>query len=427
MTVVSMNQCIRRYTYDNFQLEDSPTWWPGLDGKIARHLVWLKDQKEGWHLLGSDLLKITEYIALKVLLRGTPIDHGYKRYIRTLKSYSDFMSRKEEFERPPYFTVEEKCRERTFTHIHYFAIHDKHLWSKARYDAQADWQPIYFDAESEDEYPVEIRADGCNLIVLDNRGYIHYKKALRERYENGAYRFIDKVIKDNWKPTWFSLPFISNAINLFTPKRLLITSDIQSWTVSNLGRFAHFYEDAAGARHDVKTCTTLYALFHGSRDIFIADPWLPGGFNKPPSIGGFGFNHSIPGPESPSFCYESIDAAGSTIVISGRENNLPAFYTSLADFDTLGRHPLYRYTNDPTEARSNEVRCITPAKWQKLPAIPTNFEVTGSAFIFQVGEGNENRTLRIPVKETQGTIGFLEKNIADQDWHFVLLHSMPSR
>jgi hypothetical protein len=415
------------YSYDNFRLEDSPTLWPGIDGKIARHVVWLRSQKDGWHSFFSDVLKITEYCTVKVLLRGTPVDQGYKRYIRSLEKYSEFMRDKDHFQPPPFATVEEKSKERTFTHVHYFAIHEKRLWSKARYDERAQWQPIYFDNETEEEYPEVICGDGCNLIVLDNRKKVHYKKALRETLDDGVYKFVDKVIKDNWKPTWFSLPYISNVINLFTPKRLLIDSRIKSWTVSNLGRFARYYEDGAGAKHDVKTCTTLFALFHGSRDIYTADPWLPNGFNYPADFIGLGFNHSISGPENLDFTYDDIDAAGSTIVLSGFENGLPAFYTTMADFDILGRNPLYKYTDEPSEVRPNEVRLTTPVNWKKEPDLPLDYQATGRAFIFQSGEGNENRTLRVPVRHANGEVGFLQKQIKDQEWHLLLLHSMPSK
>lgn len=416
---LSAEQCIRSLNYDNFNLTDSPRTWKGVDGIVARRAA--SDSPLG------NMIKISGFIALHTIARKTSIESGYKRYTKSVEMYQTFMQSIPHLEKPLFNFVEDKDIHCAVTHVHYFALHNFQLWVKPRYDDTSDWMPMYFDGWLEGRKPIGLQADGCNLIVWDDLGYIHYKKVVREVHQGDSLLFIDKAIKDNWKPNWYSLPVVSGIFNLFTPKRLFISDDIISFSISNIGRYADHYEDGAGVKHEVTTTTTLYALFRGSPDIHFGDPWWSGGFNNPPTWIGLGFDHTIPGPEDESFEKQEIDSAGSTLILSGISRGNPCYYTTLADVDSMGRNIIYRYTDVPERAIPNKVRFITPPAWIKQPDIPQNYRVTKKATIYQCGKGNGNRLLQISVLDENDRAGYLRKKIYDPVWQLDFAHSNPHK
>lgn len=416
MTPLREDQCCRQYTYETFPLENSPLKWPGLDGRVARQLASVGK---------SSYLQSTQYYLIKGIFRGTPIEAAFDRYAGSLNAYKAFMEKLGELQPPPFDHIIQKNEVSALTPVHYFTIHDGVIWAKARYQADGEWQPIYFDGDLEGRKPIKLQADGCNLTVEDDRGYFHYKKAVREIRNGDEYQFIDKAVKDNWKPYWYSLPVVSSIFNLFTPKRLYISRDIKSYSLSHAGRYARYYTDGAGVNHNISTITTIFALFLNSNKIHISDPWWSGGFNHPSTWLGLGFDHTIPMPEDDDFEAQYIDSAGSAILLQGHIKAKTVYYTALADVDTLGRNSLNKYTNDPAQAIPNQVRMKTPVSWFRQPELPAGYRVTDNAAIYQCGEGNENRFLQIPVMNLQSAKGLLHKKVNDQVWHFDLLHSMP--
>jgi hypothetical protein len=416
MTPLNRDQCLQQYTYETFPLENSPLKWPGLDGQVARQLV--SAGKSGY-------LTSTQFYLIKGIFRGTPIESAFDRYTGSLKAYEVFMEKMKDLQPPPFDHLIHKNQVSALTPVHYFTIHDGVIWSKARYQEDSQWQPIYFDGDLEGRKPISLQADGCNLTVEDDRGYFHYKKAVREIRNGDQYEFIDKATKDNWKPYWYSLPVVSSIFNLFTPKRLYISKDIKSYSLSHAGRYVRYYKDGAGVNHDISTITTIYALFVNSHEIHISDPWWSGGFNHPKTWMGLGFDHTIPMPEDVDFEAQHIDSAGSWILLTGLSKRKTVYYTAMADVDTLGRNSLNKYTRDPSNAKPNQVRMVTPVAWFRQPELPAGYREIDNAAIYQCGEGNENRILQIPVMNLQNEKGLLRKKVNDQAWHFDLLHSIP--
>src|SRR5262249_27105975 len=157
-----------------------------------------------------------------------------------------FSSKHRTTPRPSPAPIALKSRTVTFTHTHDFAIHNDVIWTRRRNDLpgaiQGEWSPIYFPLG---KVPKEIYADGANLIVIDQEHIVHYKKVVREyrAKEVGkkpkiqaalkgktlkpadTYIAIDKSSHNNWKSHWFSLPFVSKIVNLFTGKLLQLPQE----------------------------------------------------------------------------------------------------------------------------------------------------------------------------------------------------------
>ncbi len=406
-----------------FRLEDSAKSKKGLDGWVQRHVLWLNTEPH-W---SKTLLKATECAVLILSMVGIVLLNKGINYSNRLKSYAAFEAKKREGAQPPPFkTVKVKSNTASFNHVNYYAIQDKMLWFKPKDQPDAPWQAFYFDGIAQGRIPEELRVDGANLVVKDDKNTIHYKKVLHEyRVDSpdekyGRYEYVDKTLKDNWKDRWFVFPVFHHIVNFFSNKLLKIPDDVIAWSISHRALYNRFYIDEAGKIHIVEVpITSLYALYKGSNDSYIADPWLPFGFKRILSELGIGMNHIIKGPEDEDYTAFDIDSSASTMVQTGKDaKGRLKIYTRQGDFDTEGRNPFLNNTDDPAKAVDNKVRYTGGRPAWKLHPLPADAKITGSAKIFQTGVGNEARELQIDAEN-----GYYTKNITDPEWTFRALRS----
>jgi hypothetical protein len=333
---------------------------------------------------------------------------------------------------PPPNPIEIKKPLCAFNHVQEFAIKNEILWTRLR-GIQQKWEEIKLDGAPK-AIPVALSCDGANLIVLDQDRNVHYKKVLgevRTKDINDAMRHkltgqaidnqfnyitIDKATRQNWKKTWFSLPYIHRLVNLFTGKRLTIPPNARAWAISHRGKYNNYLEDKIGNQHPAFTgVTTLYILTASGKDLLKYDPWSP----KHIEI-------SIPLPETATTIFEAenVSVSASMVMVIGYEvsrdqpdKKTLCIQTRLADIDSEGWNPglKYAYFENPKDP---EVQVIPLAHWEKHPIVLEEGDrLTKNITIFQTGEGNQARELRIEGIH-QNRIGFFFKKIDEKEWHF---------
>lgn len=386
---------------------------------LAPHIHWLKQQdtliakilKTGLSCLEIFTLSLT-IVGLSVVLKGLRISKKIDAY----KLYSQAPDTIPSYDRIPALF---KNKQQAFSHTHEFTVAAGSVWyrpicfqpSQHYHPIQNEesWKQLYFDGLEEQCQAAEISADGANLIVICNKGDVHYKKSIRELRVGEHYSFLDKCQKDNWKPKWFALPVISSIWNLFTKPRLKLPKDCLAWDISHRGQFNYYYTDTKDHDHiDLYGITTLYALTKNS-EIFYADAWLPGGFNYkiPP----------IPFAHAP---LKNLSASASTIFVVDAEN---AYFTAELDFDILGKDPLFSYYTDPKKNLHNKI-FLPPKGWTKQPSIPLDGQTrtTSNITIFQTDQmGNQARILRVEGSNHEGLVGYFVKTIEAPTWNFIPL------
>jgi hypothetical protein len=298
--------------------------------------------------------------------------------------------------------IEFKTPTRSFNHVNDYAIQDHQLWSRKRNALNSPWREILFDAWN-DEYPVEIKADGANLMVLASNRYIHYKKILKEkRTWGGEYRYKDLSFKDNWKSAWFSFPVIGWFSNPFYENRLYMPRDIVSWAMSHRGTYNHYFEDSRNRKHsEFSMVTTVYAIPRNGKGVLYADPFLAGGLT-----------YEIPGPH-PDFIGHRIDASASTIFLSGTLYGRRKLYERLADFDTMRKNPFLPGFWFECLATNQDWREIP------LPDLVGAAQLKDDVTLFQNGEGNAARVLRIEGLDAAGSPVIYSKGIQEPHWNTI--------
>ncbi len=303
----------------------------------------------------------------------------------------------------------------TSNHIASYIIHDDIVWTKSKMDQNAQWTPMFMDGYPEKK-PIEIRADGANLMVVDNTGEVHYKKTIKEKRIGDDYHYADKSTKDNWKETWFTLPGISKITNLFTVRKLFLPNQTKAWAIGHRGQLTGGINDAKGRFHKVDAgVTTMYVLDKNGKDIFLYDPW------KPQTI-----KVSVPITETADepFVAENINVAGSTVMVIGYsykndENGIsvktPEIRTFMCDIDSLGWNPILKYTYNENTQNSEERILPTQKKFEthKLP----DGNITSTITIVQTGLGNDAREMRV-FGDQEGVPGFFSKNLNEAEWNF---------
>ena len=295
-----------------------------------------------------------------------------------------------------------KSRNLTFNHVQDFAIDQQKVWVRARKPA-TDWTEIPFD-RVEDAAPVEIKADGANLMVRDAGDFIHYKKVIDEsRSRSGEYSFTDISLSSHWIKNWFSFPIVSLFHMPCVNNRLKLPEGVVSWASSHRGDYNHHFEDREGRPHSVfSMVTTVYAVVNNSSEILFADPYLTRGFSQ-----------RIEGPD-PEFVPKQIEASASTIFLLGHVKGKLRLYTRLADFDTIGRNPfLPGFWSEDYTGRDRWNRVLLPEPHGQSGVLP---HIT----IYQTAEmGNDARELRILGTDSSGNLGFYRRKITDGSWWFV--------
>lgn len=408
---------------------------------LERHVVWHRSDHGKYNGLVK-ILRVVELIfgslfvaplMIKGLKHSANLDaqKKFEKHVQTLSPPEQEM------------TLELKSPTKTFTHTHEIVIHEDTLWVRPRASGSS-WKPMYFDGFKSDKKPVSISADGANLIVIDENNKVHYKKLIREyrksemtetnkraqefikgkNLENeNEYVAIDKTQKNNWKEKWFSLPVISDLILMFRQsKKLALPENPKAIAISHRGRYNDYVEDAVSAKHPVSAgVTTLYMVENNGKVIRKYDPWSPE--NAKMDI-------YVPESSTTSFEVENMDASASHIMLLGYESSKRqegegvvkrlTIKTKLADIDSEGWNPglKYAYEQNPNDPK---VRVIsTTATWKDHPLdLKEGESVTRNISVVQLGEGNNNREIRIEGK-SEGLNGYFYKRLDDplDAWEF---------
>ena len=248
---------------------------------------------------------------------------------------------------------------------------------------------------------VEIAADDDCLFAFDSDGKMYHcylRKTTREtpmRWIN-VFGWPDKVqLKQN---------------DLVKNKR--------SWGMAVRRQEILWYEDIFQNQHHYGTMglETLYFLSENGQEIHFTDSGLPSDFS-----------HSILGPERGSFIAKNISTSGSTIFLINEKGDM---YTRLIDFDTVGSDPMFfKYTYKKEKQsypgydyRSNFTKWGLPNEdWKKHPPIKLigKARLTSCITIFQNGQGNFAREMRVAGISSDGKIGYYKKQLNDKSWAFV--------
>lgn len=330
-----------------------------------------------------------------------------------------------------------KSEKQTFNHACEYVIHNNLLWHRQKDNTDAEWAPIYLDtgrAKLE-----KISCDGSNLIVIDDKGLVHYKKILKEYrpkdYEAKAKKhlknpseemgkkhlILDKSHLNNWKKSWFSVPYICHLVNFFTGRKLKIDQSARTIEIAHRGNYNDFTEDDTGQKHHVEAgVTTLYQLNSDGRTIRKFDPWAPKW-----SVA------EIFMPETTKTHYEALNmsCSASTIMAVGYETDNTTneqtlkIITRLADIDTEGCNPFLKYAFEKDE-NDPDVRVLpTEYKW-KEHSLPEGGKITKEITIIQTeGGGNNARELRVEGENSEGIKGYFSKAITADSWNFTPLNT----
>jgi len=238
--------------------------------------------------------------------------------------------------------------------------------------------------------PIEIVAisgDGVHLQALDDLG----------RFYRGTNMTEDILGYFEWTDQWGGVGAGGDGLTQeFSTEFGWSTADSHPFGVDH-------YEDINGTVHSVGLGVAhLYRLGPQGRRIYFNDWWLPNDWSR-----------QICGPDRGTFTAANISASASTMFVIGAGG---AMYTRLYDFDTGGENSLltYSYIVPP---QSGEVRRLPSEDWLRQPDVESGL-ITSKITIFQNGQGNAARTLR--VEGTQGgTPGYFQKEIFDDAWTFV--------
>lgn len=420
---------------------------------LDRHVEWLKtDHGKVVNRAKKALVAIELVFASLSVIGLFLISQGVKK-ARRLESVKRFYQEVQKISPPRVdLSIEMKTAKASFNHVQEFVIKHGVIWERKRHSKDA-WTPIYFDGYPKGVKPFALHADGANLIVLDKRGDVHYKKVLHEyrvsdllntkhkaanygrtllkkagiklnEHSPIAYVAVDKATKNNWKEQWFSIPIAGAIVNLFDGKRLKLPKDIRAWSISHRGAYNNYYEDASNRKHPMSTgVTTLYVLSANGKEVYKFDPWSP-----------IYADMSITLPEDSKHHFEALNlsASSSTLMVVGYETSsaekgqgtisVLKVKTKLADIDTEGWNPGLKYSYFPENERNPKKRALPMPTWQDHPLhLKEGEAVTKNITIFQTGEGNKAREMRIEGKgyfENELRIGYFYKSLADEKWNF---------
>ena len=283
--------------------------------------------------------------------------------------------------------IKTKTKTETFNHVNFYIIHNKSIWYRPINDPNIDWKRVPYNGTD----PIEIQADGANLVIIDEQNEVHYKKVLIESRKKGVYSKEDISEENNWNDRWYRLPIIEKIYNYFVKnKRLYLLPGTKACAISHRGMFSCYFEDIRGKKHTAfPMVTSFYAFIENTNFIVYADPYLMDGFSQ-----------VIEGPH-PDFIIEALSASASTLFISGKLHGKTKRYTKRADFDMTGKNP-FLLSFWSKKNRSDP-------KWFEQPDLPD--DATDHICIYQVGEGNSEFILQVTSLN-----GIYAKKIYDHEW-----------
>jgi len=382
---------------------------------LGRHVIWQKKPRGGMKKVAVKTLEILELLAAIFLpiVGWISLTKGLE-ISKRLDNYKKFEMTMAHAKPPNIDRVVSKTETATFNHVNEYVLNEGKIWFKPKNSGAAEWKLMYFDGFSTNRIPVKISSDGANLVVLDDKNEYHYRKVLQEKRDScGKYIYTDLSSKDNWFDCWFSLPVVGPVFNIFTGKRLKKPDNCVRWAISHRGIYNDAFYDEKGFAHPVVIgVTSLYMLTKKGK-IYFADPWLPFGFHqnsKKP------FDHEVPLPEN--FVVQNFDVSASTLFLLGKEGRQVKLYTSLRDFDTLGRDPVLELWSNESYKR----RGIKPDPWKshELPPLHGLARITKNITISQNGKYNDARELTVIGTNQDGRAGYYFKpSLKAAEWTFI--------
>lgn len=302
-----------------------------------------------------------------------------------------------------------------FNHINHYSIHNGVIWYKPIRETGASWKAVYFDGFPQ-RSPVEIQTDGCNLIVIDDIGDVHYKKVIEDDRESTTeiYQYVDVTEDNEWIDIWYSFPILHNIMNIFWGKRLNISQDeYRSWAISHRGCFNYCFQDALdNTRYQPVGTTSLFALTKDGKSLKVFDPWSPRNADV-----------ILPMPQSKDSYFEgvSISASSSTVMVIGYEvqrgscEKVLKAYTWFVDIDTLGWNPAFFF--DYACNKPGKFTTAIPLEEWREHKLPNTSQFTDNHRIVQTGMGNGARMQIIQGRQGDLT-GYFWKEINKTEWSF---------
>ena len=294
-----------------------------------------------------------------------------------------------------------------------FRLQDGKIWAKK--DSEKDWslflktglpfskaktQLLGSDCFESPERISEIAADGDSLYAFDNRGRL-YKVFTENATAEGRFNWVSGY---GWP---VKKQLVQNAL----------VQNKRGWAMGTRRKDVLWYEDIFGHPHHYGTMglETIYFLTEDGNELRFTDSGLPVDLAK-----------TIQLPEDGAFIARNIACSASTLFLIGDDGTL---YTRLIDFDTMGCDPMFfKYTyveqeqkHDGRNYLSNYDPWGLPAEpWKAEPTIPLTGNARLSRFItiFQNGQGNASRELRVAGTNSDGQTGYYYKALNDKIWSF---------
>ena len=246
----------------------------------------------------------------------------------------------------------------------------------------------------------EIAADGDALFAFDDEGHM-YRCYLQDTTIDAPFTWLNTF---GWPKKQ-----VMNQTALVMGKR--------GWGMGVRRKDVLWYEDRFGNQHHYGTMglETVYFLTADGREIRFTDSGLPADVS-----------HTILGPERGSFTAENISVSADTLFLISKTGEM---YTRLIDFDTMGCDPMffkYTYKQESQKLSGKDYLSnyspwgLPNEDWYKQPPIPLTGKarLTKHICIFQNGQGNFARGLRVAGLSAEGYPGFYYKGLTDTAWQF---------
>jgi hypothetical protein len=295
-----------------------------------------------------------------------------------------------------------RTRTETFNKNYVLALRDGRIWYKHNVEntqKSSDWKLLGRTGRPEGcglskfgvpQSLVSLSADGIHLQALGENQVIYRATNLREDIEKGV----------EWNDSW-GWPMAGG------PGLKSEWGSQMIWDVADAHTLdLKYYEDANETRHHIGLGVAhIYALDPEKKKIHYNDWWLPADWSR-----------QVCGPQRGTFQAIQMSVSGSTLFVINQHGEM---FTRLYDFDVSGENPFLTYTFVQTQPAPH-VRRIPIPDWHRQPTISSG-RITSRITIFQDGEGNAARTLRVE-GEQDGVTGFFHKKIFAPTWSFQATH-----
>ncbi|MBN2799582.1 MAG: hypothetical protein JXX28_10580 [Deltaproteobacteria bacterium] len=280
------------------------------------------------------------------------------------------------------------------------AVRDGRIWVKPRQDADGEWELLGdtglpagrgVKRFAPPQQIAEISADGCHLIALSEQG-VYYRGTDLRRDVHRAF---------HWTDRWGHPAARGPGLTAAWPSGAL-------WDVSDAHPFdVDHYEDRLGREHSVGMGVAhLYAVGPDGTDLRYNDWWLPADWSR-----------RVCGPERGTTPIAALSASASTLMVLSDEGEV---FTRLWDYDTSCENSLLTCSYRD-EIERDEVRALPAEDWRRQPPLPDG-RLTGRIAIYQHGEGNAARGLRVEALRDQGS-GYWAKELLDPEWSWMAAES----